>query len=87
MFYAKPLVWTPPGASTEQVIVVSNQNIIRVLDGSTGTLIRSRTLLPPFQAVDSNCGDIPTTIGITGTPFIDTATDIMYFYSKSYKGG
>lgn len=87
-FYAKPLVWTPPGSSSEQVIVVSNQNIIRILDGLSGTLINERTLDPPFQAVDTGgCGDIPYTIGITGTPIIDPATDIMYLFSKGYKGG
>lgn len=87
MFYAKPLVFTPPGAANEQVILVSNQNIVRVLDGLTGALISSRTLDPPFQSSDTNCGDIPNTIGITGTPIIDTATNIMYFFSKGYKGG
>lgn len=72
MFYAKPLVWTPPGAVSEQVIAVSNQNIIRILDGLTGTLINSRTLDPPFQSADTlGCGDIPHTVGITGTPIID----------------
>jgi len=87
VFYAKPLVYTPNGAANELVIVVSNQNIIRVLDGVKGTVLNTRTLAPPFQAVDSNCGDIPNTIGITGTPIIDPATDLMYFYSKAYKGG
>jgi hypothetical protein len=86
-FYAKPLVWTPPGATSEQVIVVSNQNIIRVIDGATGTLLRSRTLDPPFLSVDASCGDIPNTIGITGTPWIDGDKNIMYLVSKGYKGG
>jgi hypothetical protein len=67
-FYAKPLVFTPAGAANEQVIVVSNQNIIRIIDGLTGALINSRTLDAPFQSVDSSCGDIPNTVGITGTP-------------------
>jgi hypothetical protein len=88
VFYAKPLVWTPPGASSEQVVVVSNQNIIRILDGLTGTLINSRTLDPPFQSSDTGgCGDIPNTVGITGTPIIDPATNILYLFSKGYQGG
>ncbi len=84
-FYAKPLVWTPAGSSAEQVILCSNQNIIRVVDGQTGALLNSRTLDPPFSATDSTCGDIPNTIGITGTPIIDGSTNIMYFFSKGYK--
>ena len=85
VFYAKPLVYTPTGAPNEYVIVVSNQNIVRVLDGLTGALITSRTLDAPYASSDTNCGDIPNTVGITGTPIIDTATDIMYFFSKGYK--
>ncbi|PMD59417.1 uncharacterized protein K444DRAFT_663834 [Hyaloscypha bicolor E] len=86
-FYAKPLTWTPAGSNAEQVILVSNQNIIRIVDGATGALLNSRTLDPPFAATDSNCGDIPNTIGITGTPYIDGSTNIMYFFSKGYKNG
>jgi hypothetical protein len=87
VFYAKPLVYTPPGAPHEYVILVSNQNIVRVVDGLTGTLITSRTLDAPFLASDAACGDMPNTIGIAGTPVIDGATGIMYFFSKGYKNG
>ena len=84
-FNAKPLTYTPNGYSHELVIIASQQNIVRVLDGLSGALLYSRTLDPPFQASDSNCGDISPTIGITGTPIIDPTTDIMYFFSKGYK--
>jgi hypothetical protein len=87
VFYAKPLIYTPSGSPSELLITVSNQNIVRVIDGLTGKLMNSRTLDPPFQSVDTSCGDIPNTVGITGTPIIDPATDTMYFYSKGYKGG
>ena len=58
-FYAKPLVYTPSGASSERVYVVSNQNIVRVLDGLTGAVLVTRQLDPPFQSSDTQCGDIP----------------------------
>ncbi|KAF8855141.1 hypothetical protein BDZ45DRAFT_676433 [Acephala macrosclerotiorum] len=87
VFYAKPLVYTPPGAPNEYVITVSNQNIVRVIDGFTGNIVNTRTLDAPFASTDTQCGDIPNTVGITGTPIIDTATDIMYFFSKGYKNG
>jgi hypothetical protein len=58
----------------------------RILDGFSASLIKTRVLDPPFQSVDSNCADIPNTVGSTGTPIIDPSTDTMYFCSKGYKG-
>jgi iron transport multicopper oxidase len=86
-FYAKPLVYTPIEASYERIYIVSDMNIVRVLDGLTGNLLLSRTLEPPFQSSDTQCGDIPNQVGIIGTPIIDSATEIMYFWSKSYRNG
>jgi len=86
-FYAKPLVYTPNGASYERIYIVSDMNIVRVLDGVTGHVLVNRTLEPPFRASDTQCGDIANQVGIIGTPIIDTATEIMYFWSKSYRNG
>jgi len=36
---------------------------------------------------DRGVCDAGIEVGIIGTPIIDPNTDIMYFYSKSYKGG
>ncbi|KAK3337398.1 hypothetical protein B0T19DRAFT_71530 [Cercophora scortea] len=87
VFYAKPLVHTPPGSSSELVVTVSNQNIVRVVDGQTGKLVKARKLDPPFLASDTSCSDMPNTVGITGTPYIDTARGTMYFFAKGYKNG
>jgi hypothetical protein len=87
VFYAKPLVFTPRGCEHELVILASNQNNVRVVDGLNGTLIQSRTLDPPFSSIDSNCTDLPDTIGITGTPIIDPKTETLYLFAKSYING
>lgn len=87
LFYAKPLVFTPRGASYERIYTASSQNWIRVLDGMTGAVLASRQLDAPFASTDSQCGDIPNTIGVVGTPVIDPDTEIMYFWSKSYRDG
>lgn len=76
VWYAKPLTYTLPGGS-EMVITASNQNIVRVMDSKTGTLIAQRTLNPPFLQADIGCGDIPNFIGVTGTPIIDPSSSIM----------
>src|SRR5436305_1870998 len=86
VWYAKPLTYTLNGGS-EMVITASNMNNVRVHDSKKGTLIASRQLYPPFLQSDIGCGDIPNYIGVTGTPIIDPATDIIYMMAKGYKGG
>ena len=60
-------MYTPAGFKNELVIIVSDQNIVRVVDGVTSILYQSRTLDPPFSALDANCNN-DGSIGITGTP-------------------
>ncbi|KAM3075140.1 hypothetical protein ACMFMG_007402 [Clarireedia jacksonii] len=85
-WYAKPLVYTPPGGS-QLVFIASSMNIIRTLDAVNGSLLNSRTVQSPFLQSDLGCTDIPDYIGIIGTPIIDPATSIVYFFSKGYKNG
>ncbi|CAG8961012.1 hypothetical protein HYFRA_00002552 [Hymenoscyphus fraxineus] len=85
-WYAKPLVYTPPGAS-QLVFLASAMNVIRTVDAVNGTLLNSRTLQPPFLQSDIGCTDIPDYIGVIGTPIIDPSTSTAYFFSKGYKNG
>ena len=62
-WYAKPLVYTPPGQS-QLVFLASTLNIIRTVDAVNGTLLNQRTLQPPFLQSDIGCTDIPDYIGI-----------------------
>ncbi|MCJ1425454.1 hypothetical protein MMC29_003353 [Sticta canariensis] len=83
-WYAKPLVYTPPGQK-QLVFIASSQNWIRTVDAVTGAAIKSRQVQPPFLQSDIGCTDIPDTIGITGTPVIDPATNTVYFFAKGYR--
>jgi hypothetical protein len=88
-FYAKPLVFTPKSTGRQVVISISEQNKIYVLDAVNGTLLATRDLSlegeGPFLVSDlGSCNDISGTIGVTGTPVIDPATDTLYFWAKSY---
>ena len=85
-WYAKPLVYTPPG-QPQLVFTASSQNWIRTVDAVTGTPIKSRQVQPPFLQSDIGCTDIPDTIGITGTPVIDSYTNTVYFFAKGYRDG
>jgi hypothetical protein len=79
-FYGTPLVFTPKGFQNELVIVVSDQNIVRAVDGVTGLLYKNRTLDAPFSALDANCNN-DGSIGITGTPCENTRA-IWNVFSK-----
>ncbi|RVD90414.1 uncharacterized protein DFL_001379 [Arthrobotrys flagrans] len=86
-FYAKPLVYTPSAPGSRQIVLLaSTQNKIYSVDAVNGTLIRTREVRSPFLVVDIGCTDLPNTVGIVGTPIIDPLTDIMYFFSKGYRG-
>lgn len=66
------------------MFLASTQNWIRTLDAKTGAIINTRQVHTPFLQSDIGCTDIANTIGIVGTPTIDPATDIAYFFSKTY---
>ncbi|KAL8835845.1 MAG: hypothetical protein Q9170_003168 [Blastenia crenularia] len=83
-WYAKPLVYTPPGQK-QLVFTASNQNWIRTFDAVTGAPISARQVQPPFLQSDIGCTDMPDTIGIVGTPVIDPDTNTVYFFAKGYQ--
>lgn len=61
-WYAKPLVYTPPGQK-QLVFTASNQNWIRTVDAVTGALLNARQVQPPFLQSDVGCTDMPDFIG------------------------
>ncbi|KAL8771535.1 MAG: hypothetical protein Q9209_002977 [Squamulea sp. 1 TL-2023] len=83
-FYAKPLVYTPVAGGPQIVFIASSQNWIRTMDAKTGVPLNARQVHTPFLQAEIGCTDIPDTIGIIGTPVIDPATDIAYFFAKTY---
>lgn len=92
-FYAKPLVYTPPSYGRQVILACSEQNRLFVVDAINGTLIAFRDMNEegegPFSVAefDGGCNDISDSVGITGTPIIDSSTDIAYFWAKSYAEG
>lgn len=83
-FYAKPLVYTPNAGGPQIVFIASSQNWIRTMNAKTGAALNARQVHTPFLQAEIGCTDIPSTIGIIGTPVIDPATDIAYFFAKTY---
>jgi len=75
---AQPLVWNG------KILVATESNNLYVLDAVTGAITASRALGAAYDASGGvGCGDIKPTVGITGTPVIDTSSGTAYFFSKS----
>ncbi|ORY85564.1 hypothetical protein BCR37DRAFT_242572 [Protomyces lactucae-debilis] len=86
-FYSKMLVWTPsPSTDTSQqrLYAFGEINNVYMLNATNGALIMQRNYGIPFLASDSGCSDLSPNVGITGTPVLDDATGIIYFWAKSY---
>ena len=72
--YAQPLYVSSiviNGARHNELIVATEMDSVYALDADTGSLLWKTSLVPFGEfAVTSNCGDLPGTVGITGTPVI-----------------
>ena len=69
------------------VLVVTEANNIYLVDGTTGAVLKNRTIAGgTFDPRPLPCADVMPTIGVTGTPVINRATGIAYFYSKNTAG-
>jgi hypothetical protein len=81
--YAQPLV------ADGTLLVVTEDDRAYGLDPVTGATRWERTFGTPVEAEDPEieCEDLSPQIGITGTPVIDTATNVAYFVSNSYVNG
>jgi outer membrane protein assembly factor BamB len=81
--YAQPLV------SQGALFIATENNVIYGLDPSTGRQLWSRTLATAVSSRDlpAQCSNIAPTVGVTGTPVIDSSTNFAYFLSKAYLSG
>ncbi|HET9678065.1 MAG TPA: PQQ-binding-like beta-propeller repeat protein, partial [Solirubrobacterales bacterium] len=79
--YAQPLV------DGEVAFVATEDDWIYGIDRRSGAVLWERNVGVPWNPADLSCGDLVPHIGITGTPVIDPATGVAYFYAKSYASG
>jgi outer membrane protein assembly factor BamB len=70
--YGQPLVYG------SNVFVATENDTIYSLDAATGSVVWSTHLATPEPASSAPCGDISPSIGITGTPVIDPASNRIY---------
>ena len=93
--YAQPLYLSGVaiGGGTHNVLYVETEHdSVYAIDADTGTVYAHVSLIPSggttvSSSSDLNCGDINPEVGITGTPVIDPASNILYVVSKAKVGG
>jgi Malectin domain/Abnormal spindle-like microcephaly-assoc'd, ASPM-SPD-2-Hydin/F5/8 type C domain len=69
-----------------KVLIVTEANNLYLLDAVTGAITNQRALGTGYDAQTIGCGDITPTVGITGTPVVDTSSNTAYFFSKASSG-
>jgi hypothetical protein len=77
---AQPLV------VNNKVLVATEANNLYLLDEVTGAITAQRGLGGAYNASGIGCGDITPTVGITGTPVIEAATNTAFVVSKLASG-
>ena len=80
-------VYAQPLYANGVLLVATETNWIYGIDPDSGLLMWSRQVAVPWNASDIGCGDLTPTIGITGTPVINEATNTAYFVAKTYASG
>ena len=68
------------------LLVETEADMAYGLDPASGTIQWSKSLGTPFSSAAIGCSDLPG-VGVTGTPVVDTSTNIEYFLAKSYING
>lgn len=79
--YGEPLV------SSGNVYVATENDTVYALSASTGAVVWSRHIASPVPASSLPCGDISPTVGITGTPVIDSARDEIFVVADELVSG
>ncbi len=78
--YGEPLAWDG------HVYVASQNDTVYELSAATGDVVWSAHLGTPAPASALPCGDISPTVGITGTPVVDTARSEVFVVADELVG-
>ena len=71
------------------VYVVTGNNTLYAIDGTTGAILASRNFGTPVpqSALPGRCNNNGQSVGITSTPVIDLQTATMYLMADTYESG
>jgi hypothetical protein len=80
-------VYAQPVVHNGTVVAVTETNDVYGFDEVSGAQKWHGQVGVAFRAADAACSDLTPTIGVTGTPVIDPATNTAYFVAKRYLTG
>ncbi len=79
--YGEPLVWGG------RVYVATENDTVYALSAATGAVVWSTHVASPVPSSMLPCGDIEPTVGITGTPVIDSSRGEIFAVADELVGG
>jgi outer membrane protein assembly factor BamB len=77
-------IWGQPLVLGERVYVATVGDEIYALEASSGKVIWQQSAGTPVPSGELPCGDITPTVGIVGTPVIDTSTGTIYAVADTW---
>ncbi len=80
-------VYGEPLEATGRVFVATENDTVDALAADNGDILWSTHLATPVPSDDLPCGDITPTVGITGTPVVDTSRGEIFVVADELVGG
>jgi outer membrane protein assembly factor BamB len=80
-------VYGEPLEATGLVFVATENDTVYALSAHDGSVVWSSHLATPVPSTDLPCGDIEPTVGITGTPVVDTARGEIFVVADELVDG
>jgi outer membrane protein assembly factor BamB len=80
-------MWGQPLVLGSRVYAATVGDQIYALDATTGKVEWQNSAGVPVPEKDVVCGDIQPTVGVVGTPVIDTATHTLYAVADTWEAG
>jgi polyvinyl alcohol dehydrogenase (cytochrome) len=71
-------IWSQPLVLGSRVYVATVGDEVYALDASTGKVVWEKSVGAPVPAGKLPCGDVKPTVGVVGTPVIDSEKDTIY---------
>ena len=76
-------IWSQPLVLGDRVYVATVGDVAYALEASTGRILWEKSLGTPVPATYLPCGDVTPSVGVVGTPVIDSAKQTIYMVADT----